>query len=245
MASPASEKIWTEVGRSTTTERSNRVRKEVELDDYYVVIGFEVNNVDAFKDNIQDLAVDYGHAFFYIVKNKAVGKWFSFGPAAPGKNGWFDKGDRIGQNAYNSGAAIKDGYKNARPGNADYKISETVKAFKIVLTQKQGKDLEAETDAVRKDVRDGKQQYTAYMNDTCAETARDILTKANIPTPEGSGKIKHSGIAPFSVAYAVNPYMWHHNFKKSGSVEASMLLERGMVWLPPFGQADPLFGSGK
>lgn len=246
MSSAASEKTWIEVGRSTTTDPSNTDRKEVELDDYYVVVGFEVNHPDAFKDKIHDLGIDYGHAFFYIVKNKKVSKLFSFGPGGRGKVGWLDKGNQLVPNGYDRGAAIKDGYQNSRPGDADYAITETVKAFKVPLSQKQGIDLEAETDAVRKKIRDGKQRYTAYINDTCAETARDILTDANVSTPEGAGKIKHSGIAPFSVAYAVNPYMWHHNFKESGAAEATFFIPVGSSdWRPPIGDADPIFGDTK
>lgn len=245
MSSSAAEPKWVEVGRSTTTDPKNEVRKEVELDDYYVVIGFEVNNPAAFKDNTHDLAIDYGHAFFYIVKNRIISKLFSFGPGGMGKNGWFDKGSRTERNAYNFGAVLKDGYKNSRPGDADYPISETVKAFKIALTPKQGKDLETETDAVRKDVRSGKQRYTAYVNDTCAETARDILTKAKISTPSASGKVKHSGIIGIPVAYAANPYMWHHNFKQSGSLEVTFTPPTGMEWHPPTGEMDPIFGDKK
>lgn len=243
MSSPASEKKWIEVGRSTTTDPSNKTRKEVELDDYYVVVGFEVNHPAAFKDDTHDLAVDYGHAFFYIVKNTAITRWFSFGPAGPGKVGWFGKGNPVVPNRYNSGAPIKDGFKNSRPATADYAITETVKAFKIVLAQKQGKDLEAETDAVRKKVRDGDERYNAYLNNTCAETARDILSDANVPTPSGDGDIKHSEIVDASILSAVNPYMWHHNFKKSGSYEATFPVTPGTRWRAPVGDKDPIFGK--
>lgn len=245
MSSSAAEKKWVEVGRSTTSDPSNKVRKEVELDDYYVVIGFEVNKPDAFKDNIQDLAIDYGHAFFYIVKNKRVTKAFSFGPTVRGKTGWFDKGEPIGRNAYNRGAFIKDGNRNARPGSPDYPITETIKAFRILLTLKQGRALEKETDTIRQEIFEGKQEYTAYMNDTCAETARDILEEAEVSTPDGAGKVKNSAIASFSIAYAVNPYMWHHNFKKGGYTEIVFFVPPGKPWHPPIGKVDPIFGNVK
>ncbi|WP_374584860.1 hypothetical protein [Pseudoduganella sp.] len=245
MSSPDSKKRWVEVGRSTTTDPKNKVRKEIELDDYYLVVGFEVNKPDAFKDNTHDLAIDYGHAFFYIVKNKIITKVFSFGPAGLGKTGWLGNGELIGRNGYNRGAIIKDGYMNARPGTPDYAITETVKAFKVALTPQQGKALEEETDSARKEILEGEQQYTAYINDTCAETAREILDEAGVSTPSGSGKVKNSSVASFSIAYAVNPYMWHHNFRKSGHNEVEYHPPVGKPWKPPIGRLDPIFGNTK
>lgn len=31
---------------------------------YHIIVGFEVNYPDAFKNGIQDAGIDYGHAFF-------------------------------------------------------------------------------------------------------------------------------------------------------------------------------------
>jgi hypothetical protein len=243
-STPPPEKKWVEIGRSTTSSPDNKKRAEVKVDDYYVVVGFEVNNASAFKDDTQDLAIDYGHAFFYVVKNKVIVKLLSFGPGGAGKTGWFNRGSSEAPNGYNTGAFIKDGYQNSRPGDADYPITETVKAFKINLTQKQGTDLVAVTENARKDIKSGKQRYTAYLNDTCAETARDILKKASITTPSGSGKVKHSDIVSFPIAYAVNPYMWHHNFKKEGKTEVTYKPPYAS-WRPPTGEMDPIFGNSK
>lgn len=235
-------KSWIEIGSSTTSPKDNKTRAEVVVDDYYVVIGFEVNKSEAFKDETQDLGKDYGHAFFYLVKNKKVVKSFSFGPKGPGKIGWFDSGGIGGvDNKYDTGAVLKDGYKDSRPGSPDYHISEPVKVFKLKLTPKQARDLITETDLVREKINSGKQKYTAFMNDTCAETARDILKSANIDTPSGSGKIKHSGVASFPIAYAVNPYMWHHNFIKNGNTETSFDPPGRPEWHPPIGEPDPIF----
>lgn len=234
---------WIEVGRSTTSPVTNTQRKEVHLDEYYVVIGFEVNNLQAFVDDTQDLAMDYGHAFFYVVKNHVVTRFFSFGPTGAGKVGWFDQGNIISPNKYDTGAMFKDGYQNARPGTPDYGISERVKAFKIPLTLKQGRLLETETDAVRARIISKQQKYTAYMNDTCAETARDILGEAGIATPSGSGAVKHSDMINWPVAYVVNPYMWYHNFKKAGKKEISYM-PPGIPdedWRPKIGEKDPIF----
>lgn len=43
---------------------------------YILTVGFEVNHADAFVDGIQDLSIDYGHAFFYITKNDIVTVFF-------------------------------------------------------------------------------------------------------------------------------------------------------------------------
>jgi hypothetical protein len=255
---PEPKPSWKEIGRSVTTPTSKTERKEVKVDDYYVVVGFEVNNPSAFVDDVQDLAIDYGHAFFYLVKNKEVFKLFSFGPKGAGKVGWLGRGSNEAPNAYNTGAFLKNGFQNARPGTADYGISEKVTAFKVPLSPRQGKTLEAATDRARDDVSSGKQKYTAYMNDTCAETARDVLSEAAIDTPSGSGIVRHSnmGVATATVVdtrfgkyrigfTAVNPYMWHKNFKATTFASRVFLppvdAATGGSWKPTVGSADPIF----
>jgi hypothetical protein len=55
---------WKEIGRSQTSPTAVTKRTEVKVDDYYLVIGFEVNKATAFVDGTHDLGVGYGHAFF-------------------------------------------------------------------------------------------------------------------------------------------------------------------------------------
>ena len=215
----------------TPTDDKKRKEVVVKVDIYYVVVGFEVNKPEAFKANqidlplvepitvtyTHDLAVDYGHAFFYIVKNDKISQIFSFGPEANGKRGWFGKGSDTdtSRNKHDGGAILKDGRANTRGGTPDYRITEIVNAFKIPLAAPIGIALETKTNVMRKKIVDLDQQYTAYMNDTCAETARDLLSSAGIDTPSGSSMVKKSNIVNFPVAYAINPYMWHHNFVTS------------------------------
>jgi hypothetical protein len=208
----------------TPTDDRTGVTVTVKPDEYYVVVGFEVNNPLAFVDDVQDLGVHsarygngFGHAFYYVVKNKKVSKFFSFGPSDEGKIGWNDKGseDREELNKYDRGAFIKDGRKNARQGTPDYAIEEVVTAFKIPLTPNQGVTLENKTEEMRQKIITGKQKYTVYMNDTCAETARDLIVDSGIDTPDGSGWVKHGDVAKFPLVKAVNPYMWHKNFTKT------------------------------
>lgn len=59
---------WIEIGRSFTSPVKNTKRKEVKVDEYYVVVGFEVNVPDAFINGTQDVGIDYGHAFFMLLK---------------------------------------------------------------------------------------------------------------------------------------------------------------------------------
>jgi hypothetical protein len=238
----------------TPTDDRTGVTVMVKPDEYYVVVGFEVNNPLAFVDDVQDLGVHsarygngFGHAFYYVVKNKVVTKVLSFGPIrvdegsenAP-KVGWLDKGSRIdtAPNKYDRWAVIKDGLKNQRPGTPDYGISELVTAFKIPLTPKQGFNVEKETEAMREKIINGKQKYTVYMNDTCAETARDLLADSGIETPDGSGWVKHGDVAKYPLVKAVNPYMWHKNFTKSTYQMATRPAEK--AWVPSLGSTDPI-----
>lgn len=227
---------WMEIGRSTTSKTENKKRANVQIDNYYVVIGFEVNKPSAFKDKTHDLAEDYGHAFFYIVKNEIVSMIFSFGPDGPGKHGWFNKAEES-----LLPAPLKNGFNNSRPGTADYHISEHVKAFRINITLKQGIALGKATQKARADIKSGKIRYTAYMNDTCAESARELLSEAKIDNPSGFGWVKHSQMLSFPIAWATNPYMWHHNFIKSGAIELNF---RPPVydWTPTVGEPDPILG---
>jgi hypothetical protein len=235
---------WTEIGRSETSPTENKVRKEVKLDSYYVVVGFEVNKPEALVDGTHDLSIDYGHAFFYLVKNGKIVIAFSFGPDGPGKVGWFGKGDRIIRNEYNFGALLKDGSRNSRPGTPDYPITERVRAFQIKLSLGQAKRLEIETKKLRSEIFSQETQYNAIMNDTCAETAKEILDDAGIETPSGYGPVKHSQILPFSISYSVNPYKWHENFRVGGYQERTY--KPDVVpsdWHPPIGITDPIFGA--
>nr|WP_314541513.1 hypothetical protein [uncultured Massilia sp.] len=234
---------WTTVGTSTTSAVTNTTRKEVLLDSYYLVVGFEVNKPDAFTGEVHDLAIDYGHAFFYVVKNKAISKFFSFGPKGVGKLGWFNRGGLpFNRNIYNVGAFKKDGLMNMRPATADYPITELVRAFRMLLTLQQAKKLEAEVDKAREDIKSGRVKYSALMNDTCAETAKEILDDAGIETPSGYGAIKQSRVMSFPLVYAVNPYKWHRNFKEHHG-EKTFKPDSPGAWVPSIGDSDPIYGA--
>jgi len=224
---------WVKIGSSETSPVENKRRAQVFVDSYYVVVGFEVNNPKAFVDNVQDLAVDYGHAFLYVVKNTTIVKSFSFGPNGPGKVGWFNKGKMM--------TSKKNGIHNGRPGNADYPITALVKAFKVSISMHQAAVLQKEIDNLRSEINSGKLEYSAIMNDTCAETARDVLEEAGVQTPSGSGWVKHGRMLNFPVAYAVNPYSWYTNFKAK-QPEMKFRPNESSEWTPKVGDDDPIFG---
>lgn len=225
---------WLAIGTSKTSPTENKTRAQASLDSYYVVIGFEVNKPEAFVDDIHDLAKDYGHAFFYLVKNISIKCAFSFGPAGIGKVGLLNRGRTM--------TSIKNGANNARPATADYGITELVKAFKIPVTKKQAESLEQEVKSLRIEIYYDKVKYSALVNDTCAETAKEVLDNADVETPGGSGWIKHSDKMSVSVAYAVNPYKWHKNFKKEYS-ETNFKPDVMGEWIPVVGEDDPIFGA--
>ncbi len=186
---------YREIGRSTCTPTTQTERKEVKILLPYVVVGFEVNNPNghAFDNLVQNLDMgnggDYGHAFFYLVEDGKIVRLFSFGPNGErGKFGWLGLGNK--HPASRTGAVVKDGLKDERPSTANYQISEATSLFRVDVTKEQVDKLKAETDELVKDIKKGYEPYTVWRNDTCAETARDLLLKADIKTPEGAGKIK-------------------------------------------------------
>lgn len=237
------EKSWKKAGALTSKKEGAKNPEVVTVTQNYVVIGFEVNFPEAFKDSIHILDVDYGHAFFYVVNQSKISRLFSFGPNGAGT-----------VSAVNP---LKDGYKNSRPGTPDYLIEKATKLFRIKLTSTQIRTLEAETDKVRQKIIAGDAKYSALVNDTCAETAREVLSAASISTPSARGKVAattasvpkpglrndfpYVGIKNENVrvvvAVADNPYMWHHNFKKEGHKEVS---KEPLKWFEHITKVDPL-----
>jgi hypothetical protein len=179
--------------KTVTTSKDHPTTSE-SYTQYSVVVGFEVNYPDtAFKNDVHYLGEDYGHAFFYLVKNQQVTKFFSFGPM-----------DNPDGKAY-----------VPRLGTADFQIPEETKLFRVDLSEDSYNALMKDTALMRAKIKSGNEKYTAMTNDTCAETARDILD-AHIPNlPKGSGKVETNFVVSTGPFDAVNPYMWHKNFKKS------------------------------
>ncbi len=214
-------------GVKVTAKGKHKNKDKKEDKEPYLVVGFEVNDQDAFTEDdvffskrwVHHLNVDYGHGFFYIVDDKGkVAKFFSFGPNGLGKRGWLNQGNVEHPNRWDTATPIKNGMADSRRGTPDYAIKEATKLFRVKLTKDQYSKLIQETDKERENITSGRQKYTAWVNDTCAEAARDVLKAAGVVTPSGTGLIN----MPPAWVYAVTPYMWHHNFKKAGYKEAEI-----------------------
>lgn len=216
---------------------------------YIVTVGFEVNVNTAFVMKVytqqsqahysqkpptvtremtqildRPAGGDYGHAFFYVTINNVVEAFFSFGPEKYGKDGWFNKGSASDENSvpnkWNRGALVKDGFATTRYGTANYPITEKVTCYRMIINQAQAQAIIQETNRIRGQIISGKQEYTAWINDTCAETAYDILKKYITNLPDGTGRISSHN---FINLKAINPYMWNFNFSKSTFAKSKVI----------------------
>lgn len=197
--------------------KSKNNQQVVISDKYYLIIGFEVNYIaTAFRNNTQNLNIDYGHAFFFTVKNRKIITAYSFGPAGaatPTKQEL---------------AAGIDEFSGKRPATINYPITEVSRLYKFKINKVQLISIKKHADRFRKKVVSGEEKYTAYMNDTCAEAAKDVLDDANINTPTGKGYVttpSETANFLFDPAYIkgwkvpttgvmfVNPYSWYDQFK--------------------------------
>ncbi len=166
----------------------------------YLVIGFEVNVMSAFKNNTQNLDVDnggdYGHAFFFTVQDNKVITFFSFGPDEQ----MTTKGQVLGVR-----------------GRTNYPITEITNLFKFIINKNQLNEIKSKADRFKLKVKFDLEKYKTIMNDTCAETAKQVLDAAGIDTPAGTGYIR----TPYDWANEistrnkfVNPYSWFTQIKK-------------------------------
>ncbi|HCM1915656.1 TPA: hypothetical protein N3A33_001545 [Salmonella enterica subsp. salamae serovar 28:r:e,n,z15] len=198
-------------GQTTLSDNGeiNTVTVQISRGEKYIVtVGFEVNYPEAFHNNILNLSVDYGHAFFYVTRRPALSKvdivdtFFSFGPLKLGEGG-----------------KITDEYNGKRPGNTHYEIEEKTKLFRLRISKKQAENIKTNSTEFAKNIDSEEIFYDASLNDTCAETARDILSASNVLTPDGHGAVIGSGnifidMATYNMEM-VNPYMWFKNFQSA------------------------------
>lgn len=172
---------------------------------YILTIGFETNHPEAFYNETLNLSVDFGHVFFYITKREPlssfdiVDTFFSFGPLGYGESG-----------------KITNEYNGERPGDTTYLIKEVSQMFRLRISKKQAEKIKAKSAQFTHEVDTKKVFYNASTNDTCAETARDILSSSGVPTPDGHGAVVGTGnLLADMITYnlsMVNPYMWFKNF---------------------------------
>ena len=203
-----------------------------------IVVGFEVNNPKAFKcvkkeianDSFggaygvmvdvctQDLLIDPGHAFCYLVEGDKVTNFLSFGPAG---------GDFK--------AAI------GGQGTPNYPIPQKTKLFRIIISQSIYVALMKDISAMRQKITDGTEPYRGLSNDTCAETVRQVLAKHISKLPIGHSNVSLNILTP---VHAVTPYGWHDNFKKAKYTEYEIDAD-GDLWrdiMKGDSTEDPLVG---
>ena len=139
---------------------------------YRLVMGFEVNNPDAFAGGVQNLSKDFGHSFFYLVDdNGRITDTFSFGPAITPEG---------------------DGITLGVPGKANYGITDPfVNLIGIDISALEYNNLKNGI----KDFYSSNYKYWIGLNNTCAESSMDIVGRA-IPRLDGLGKspIKMDGL---------------------------------------------------
>lgn len=195
-------------GQSRSNPQNNQTVRI--SDQIYLIIGFEVNVSSAYnvRTNTQNLDIDnggdYGHAFFFTIKNGRVVTFFSFGP-------------RGGASPYLIESLVGiDEHTGRRPATTSYAITEIATLFKFKISQAQLDRIKYRADLTKKGVMRGLVKYTVYVNDTCAETARDILKNAGISTPYGGGRVVTPSRFANNITTSVdmvNPYSWHYHIK--------------------------------
>lgn len=198
---------------------------EVQLDEYYVVIGTETNlpelaylpkkTVLLKTRNHHDLktplpennnTAEWGHGFFYVTKNDEVFSFFSYGPAG-------DESNITGNTS-----------------TCDYPVTEVTHLYRLKISEQHAKNIALDVNKIRKKSNSiifdeekneyvnnesagkDKKKYRALTNSTCAKEAEKILKKhLGVKVPDGNGYIKY-GV--FSIP-AVNPYSWWEKLQKS------------------------------
>jgi len=190
-----------EISGADSPDDVNITNVQIKRKVYILTVGFEVNHPEAYVGGVQDLSIDYGHAFFYVTKNNIVTVFFSFGPkgfAEPGK--------------------ITDEYSGARPGDTSYAITEVTRLFRLKISEEMAGEVSKASKVFTEKVNAGSEHYYAFKNKTCAATSRDMLIECGVTTPSGSGPIKGVGVDWLTMKGSfVNPYKWYDNFSKEYS----------------------------
>ena len=224
-----------QVTSSAATQAKPENNKIIKIsNEYYLIIGFEVNLLKSLiingktyerafnkATNTQDLTVEdgYGHNYFITVKNGVVDTFFSFGPGVDQNAG---TPQQIQDSALANPNFLErrkgiDEYSGKRPGNTEYTITETSQLFKFKISKEQLDSIRLHANNFKLQVVAQEEKYTAYKNDTCAETAKDILDLANISTPSGKGHVHTpSDLANKLIRNKtyVTPYSWYDQLEK-------------------------------
>ncbi|EJX0634545.1 hypothetical protein ODD08_004688 [Salmonella enterica] len=194
----SSEKLKKQNESGEPNEKNVKITKP---DRYVIAIGFEVNIDDAFQDDTLDLAIDFGHAFFYVTKNNVVTDFFSFGPTkvvAPGG----EKSESI----------------KKRIGMVNFPIKEMSKIFRFTLTKEQVERIHSEIELFSSRVSNKMEFFDVTTNNTCAKVSQLLLEQADISTPNSTSHVKSSKETDYNwlteTFNFANPYKWYNSFLK-------------------------------
>ncbi|AOA57355.1 hypothetical protein [Acinetobacter larvae] len=236
----------------TYSTEENKPTSVIKIDQYYLVVGFEVNVPQAYRNAKTTLSRkiekhqfmdgngvwDWGHAFFYIVKNEAVYCFFSYGPS-------IDKSEAQARGERKTGGGSIIGTS----ATCQYDIGEVAQLFTVDIDKETADKIKADVDAIymqtnnyiyneeteeweRHQSMDKK--YRALTNETCAKEAEEILRKHLAPQiPAGMGYVKVKGLSK----KAVNPYAWHEK------VAAANLNHYTFPEYPNVGRAEKLLAA--
>lgn len=193
---------------------------KIKVDQYYVVIGVEANNENAYREDkitfsnkiakhqyLSGPNLDWGHAFFYVVHNEKVICFFSFGPSA---------GKKLGENKIIGNAStcqysigeVTQMYVLKIDEDSAHKIKKDVEQM-YLKSNNQMYDEESESWVTYSS---NEKKYRAITNETCAKEAYNILLKyLGNKIPNAFGYIKTYGISK----NAICPYAWNESLNSS------------------------------
>lgn len=194
----------------------NEPTSEIHIDQYYVVIGIEANNENAYQEEKINFSsktakhqflsgpnLDWGHAFFYVVHNEKVFCFFSFGPSA---------GKKLGENKVIGNAST-----------CQYPVSEVAQLYVLKINESIAKAIKIDVNKMylqsNNEIYDedtgnwvsntsNDKKYRAITNETCAKEAYSILNRyLKMEVPNAYGYVKLYGVSK----KAICPYAWNEH----------------------------------
>ncbi|WP_145963959.1 hypothetical protein [Chromobacterium phragmitis] len=181
---------------ATTKPKDKNATAEHKEDVYVLVIGFEVNNPQVYRDvdvgkgvkrKVHHVLEDPGHTFMYLTKNLKITFFYSLGP---------QPGASTMQRAYGK-------------GTPEYHIPGKTRLYRLIINESQYEKMLAKGKAYRADVLAGDRNYNILLNFTCARSARDIIAVGWSGVPKGESLVGKS--ATLSFDEVVNPYAFYED----------------------------------
>lgn len=201
----------------------NQPITEIEVNEYYLVIGTEANASYAYQNAkitfssksakhqyLTGPNLDWGHAFFYVVENDDVFSFFSFGPSA---------GKKLGENKVIGNAST-----------CQYPIGEVAQLYVLNISEDEAKKIKNEVSKMYEksnnhfynhetneweQKKSNDKKYRAITNETCAKEAYRILSDIlDKKIPDAYGYVKMYGISKKAICpFAWNEHLFNSNLK--------------------------------